>query len=121
MMATFGNAFAQILVQAAAPNEGERILDVACGTGAVARYASAYVGTTGQVVGLDINAGMLDRARAIPVANDLSILWREADATALPFPDTSFDLVCCNQGLQFFPDKPKALLEMLRCQYLLVD
>ena len=115
MTATFGNTFAQALVQAASPDEGERVLDVACGTGAVGRFAATYVGTTGQVVGLDLNPGMLDRARAIPVANSLPILWREGDATTLPFPDASFDLVCCNQGLQFFPNKSKALLEMLRC------
>ena len=47
MVATFGNSFAQALVQVAAPDEGERILDVACGTGSSARYAAAFVGTTG--------------------------------------------------------------------------
>ena len=115
MMSAFGNPFAQALVQVAAPEEGERILDVACGTGAVARYAAALVGTTGQVVGLDLNAGMLDRARSMPVYDGVSIVWREGNATALPFPDASFDVVCCHQGLQFFPDRAMALQEMFRC------
>jgi len=67
------------------------------------------------VVGLDINAGMPDRARSIPTMSGTSVIWHEGDATTLPFPDASFDLVCCNQGLQFFPDQPKALKEMYRC------
>ena len=115
MVATFGNSFAQALVQVAAPDEGERVLDVACGTGSSARYAAAFVGAAGQVVGFDLNPGMLDKARSIPVMNGTSVIWREGDATALPFPDASFDLICCNQGLQFFPDQPKALREMYRC------
>jgi SAM-dependent methyltransferase len=115
MVAAFGNSFAQALVQVAAPDEGERVLDVACGTGSSARYAAAFVGTTGQVVGFDLNPGMLGRARSIPVMNGTSVIWREGDATSLPFPDASFDLICCNQGLQFFPDQPKALREMYRC------
>ena len=56
MVASFGNSFSQALVQLAAPDEGERVMDVACGTGAVARYAAAFVGGAGQVVGLDLNA-----------------------------------------------------------------
>jgi SAM-dependent methyltransferase len=115
MVASFGNSFSQALVQLAAPDEGERVLDVACGTGSVARYAAAFVGGAGQVVGLDLNAGMLARARAIPVADSISIIWREGNATALPFPDASFDLICCHQGLQFFPDHSLALREMFRC------
>jgi ubiquinone/menaquinone biosynthesis C-methylase UbiE len=115
MMSAFGNSWAQALVQAAAPDEGDRVLDVACGTGAVARYAAAHVGTTGQVVGLDLNGGMLARARAMPVSDGISITWREGNATALPFPDASFDVVCCHQGLQFFPDHSMALREMFRC------
>ena len=113
-MATFGNAWAQTLVQLGAPHDGERVLDVACGTGAVARYAAPLVGPTGRVVGLDLNAGMLAIARAMPQREGVSIAWREGTATALPFPDASFDLVCCLQGLQFFPDRRAALQEMWR-------
>ena len=101
-MAAFGNAWAATLVQLAAPAEGERVLDVACGTGVVARYAAPLVGPTGSVVGLDLNAEMLTLARAMPQRDGVTIVWRDGNATALPFPDASFDLVCCQQGLQYF-------------------
>ena len=114
IMAAFGNAWAQALVQLAAPEDGDRVLDVACGTGAVARYSALLVGPTGQVTGLDLNAGMLAVARAAPSPDGAAIAWREGDATALPFPNASFDVAYCQQGLQFFPDRPAALQEMFR-------
>jgi len=114
LMSTFGYAWTQALVQLAMPQEGDRVLDVACGTGPVARYIAPFVGSTGRVVGLDLNSGMLDTARAMPVPAGVSIEWREGNATALPFPNAGFDVVCCQQGLQFFPDRPAALREMHR-------
>ena len=114
IMSPFGNAWAQALVQVAAPTEGERVLDVACGTGAVARFTAPLVGPTGLVTGLDLNAGMLDIARTMPVPKGAAIAWQEGSAIALPFPNASYDLVCCHQGVQFFPDRPAALREMLR-------
>ena len=113
-MSAFGNAWVQALVRLAAPAEGERVLDVACGTGAVARFAAPLVGPTGLVTGLDLNAGMLDMARTMPVPKGAAIAWQEGSAIALPFPNASYDLVCCHQGVQFFPDSPAALREMLR-------
>jgi ubiquinone/menaquinone biosynthesis C-methylase UbiE len=113
LMSTFGYAWTQALIQLVAPQEGDRLLDVACGTGPVARYAAPLVGSSGRVVGLDLNSAMLDTARAMPIAEG-TIEWREGNATALPFPNTSFDVVCCQQGLQFFPDRPSALREMHR-------
>lgn len=113
-MAVSGNAWAQELVQLAAPEEGDRVLNVACGTGVVARYAAPLVGPTGSVIGLDLNAGMLATARAMLQRDGVAIVWREGDATALPFPDASFDLVCCREGLQYFPDRATALNEMCR-------
>jgi ubiquinone/menaquinone biosynthesis C-methylase UbiE len=92
---------------------GERVLDVACGTGIVARLAAAAMGT-GHVVGLDINRGMLAFARSQSAGPRLQIEWHEASALDLPFPDTSFDLILCQLGLQFFPDQPRALREMIR-------
>ena len=114
LMSTFGYAWTQALVQLAAPQEGERLLDVAFGTGPVARQAGPYVGLTGRVVGLDLNAGMLEVARNMPAPEGIRVEWRQGDATALPFENASFDVVCCNQGLQFFPDRAKSLSEMLR-------
>jgi len=100
------------LVARATPQPGERVLDVACGTGVVAREARRVLGTSATVVGVDLNAGMLDVARAREP--DGAIAWYEASAQALPFADASFTLVLCQQGLQYFPDRAGALGEMRR-------
>jgi len=89
---------------------GERVLDVACGTGVVARQAASLVGTGGHVVGLDFNGDMLARARAQAPA----VEWREGNAMDLPFATHTFDVVVCQQGLQFFPDSGTALREAHR-------
>jgi ubiquinone/menaquinone biosynthesis C-methylase UbiE len=91
---------------------GERALDVACGTGVVTRELPHRVGKTGRVVGLDISPGMLATARAI--APNLPVEWIEGNASKMPLPDGSFDVVVAQQGLQFLPDKPAALAEMRR-------
>jgi ubiquinone/menaquinone biosynthesis C-methylase UbiE len=93
---------------------GERVLDVACGTGSVARRAAARVGAAGEVVGLDVNEGMLAVARRAGDGVRPAIEWRPGDAAELPFADGSFDVVVCQQALQFFPDPPRALREMRR-------
>ena len=98
------------LLELVAPQPGERVLDVACGTGIVARNASSMVGATGRVVGIDMNASMLE----IACSNDALVEWREGDALAMPFLDQQFDVVVCQQALQFFPDRSKALREMHR-------
>ncbi len=104
--------FGQELVALVAPRQGERALDVACGTGAVTRILAGQVGPAGRVVGVDVNPEMLGVARrAVPSP---MVEWREASATALPLADCTFDLVTCQQGLQFFPDRPAALREMRR-------
>ena len=86
------------------PRPGERVLDLACGTGVVARQIPALVGTAGKVVGVDINPAMLAVARARTPAGT-AVDWREGNAIELPLPDESFDLVMCQQGLQFFADR----------------
>jgi ubiquinone/menaquinone biosynthesis C-methylase UbiE len=101
------------LVKLAAPAPGERVLDVACGTGIVARLATQYVGPTGRVVGLDLNSGMLTVARSTSGGIE-NIEWREGNAMAMPLSDKTFDLVFCQQGLQFFPDRLASLREMHR-------
>jgi ubiquinone/menaquinone biosynthesis C-methylase UbiE len=100
------------LVERAQPRPGEAVLDVACGTGVVTRPAAQRV-ATGRVIGLDFNGGMLAVAQSLP-ATGLSIDWIEASALDLPFRDSCFDLILCQLGLQFFPDKPRALGEMKR-------
>ena len=93
--------------------EGDRVLDVACGTGIVARRAASRVGTSGSVVGLDINEGMIAVAEETAAAIQPSIEWRQGDATDLPFSDERFDVVCCQQALQFFDD-PVAVVEEIQ-------
>jgi ubiquinone/menaquinone biosynthesis C-methylase UbiE len=102
------------LVARARPRPGERVLDVACGTGIVARLAAEHVGRAGRVVGLDINSGMLAIARSAPQPVGPPAEWREGSALDMPFPDKAFDLVLCQLGLQFFPDRPAALRECWR-------
>jgi ubiquinone/menaquinone biosynthesis C-methylase UbiE len=106
--------WAHVLVEQVAPQAGERVLDVACGTGVVARLAAQKVGTAGKVVGLDSNAGMLEAAQSLVSAPETPIEWREGDAVDLPFEVGSFDVVCCQLGLQYFADRPRALREMHR-------
>lgn len=108
-----GAPLANDLIKLAALRSGERVLDVACGTGIVARLASQQVGTTGIVAGLDVNPGMLAVARSA-TPPDMPIEWYEASAEIMPFPDASFDAVLCQMGLQFMPDKHAALREMRR-------
>lgn len=102
------------LIEAADVRVGESVLDVACGTGVVARLAAERVGVAGRVVGLDLNAAMLAVARSLPPVAGAPIEWREASALAMPLPDGAFDVVLCQQGLQQFPDRPAALGEMRR-------
>lgn len=93
---------------------GQRLLDVACGTGVIAREAAYMVGTKGSITGIDLNEGMLDIARMHAPDSSTTLQWHKADAENLPFPDASFDVALCQQGLQFFPDKLVALQEMYR-------
>jgi ubiquinone/menaquinone biosynthesis C-methylase UbiE len=105
---------AEYLVELAAQGPEEQVLDVACGTGIVARRAALRVGSGGKVVGLDINEGMLEVARKVSSDVRPAIEWRKGDATAMPLPDGTFDVVFCQQGLQFFADRSAALGEMHR-------
>lgn len=109
--------WARVLLEYADPVTGERVLDLACATGIVARSVAPMVGEEGTVVGLDISPGMLAVARERE-PSDVSIEWREGDAAQLDLPDDTFDLVLCQQGVQFFPDPIRALQEARR---VLVD
>lgn len=106
--------WADILIGHAVPLMGERVLDIACGTGIVARSASSLVGETEHVAALDFNPAMLAVAKTIDPPSGAGIDWREGSAMALPYADHSFDLVLCQHGLQFFPDKRAAMREMRR-------
>ena len=99
-----------LVADAAKIQAGQRVLDVGCGTGVLAREVSSRVGSIGNVVGVDPNPGML------AVANELGpeIDWRPGVAESLPCDDASFDTVVSQFGLMFFPDRTNAIREMLR-------
>jgi SAM-dependent methyltransferase len=102
------------MVELAGVGKGNRVLDVACGTGVVARRAAELAAATGRVVGLDLNPGMLAVARALPSPAGAPVEWVQASALELPFPDRGFDALTCQLGLQYLPDRPAALVEMRR-------
>lgn len=93
---------------------GEVCVDVACGTGVVARVLAARVGAEGRVYGVDINAEMLTVARLVPTTAQIDIRWTTADALEMPFPDDTIDVVTSQHGLQQMASRPRALEEMLR-------
>ncbi|MFA9431865.1 class I SAM-dependent methyltransferase [Egicoccus sp. AB-alg2] len=106
------------LLAFAPPSPGDRVLDVACGTGIVTRRLAAAVGPGGEVTGIDLNPAMLAVARERTTATAATVAYRQGDATTLDLPDRSVDRVYCQQGLQFFPDRLAAVREMRR---VLVD
>jgi ubiquinone/menaquinone biosynthesis C-methylase UbiE len=102
------------LIQIANPQPGERVLDVACGTGIVARQIAPRVGPQGNVSGLDLDPDKIDVARVTAKREGFAIEWKTGPAEQLPFPDGRFDLVLCQFGLMFFSDRHTALTEMRR-------
>lgn len=110
---SIGGPVADDLIGIAALQPGQRVLDVACGTGVVTRLAAERVGAESAVAGLDVNPGMLAVARAT-TPPDMSIDWHEASAESMPLADAGFDVVLCQMGLQFIPNKLAALREMRR-------
>jgi SAM-dependent methyltransferase len=106
--------WADRLLELAGVAPGERVLDVACGTGVVARRAAMKVGAAGTVTALDLSEGMLAVGRRVTAGVRPAIDWRQGDAAALPFADASFDVVLCHQAIGFFADRPAAVREMRR-------
>jgi SAM-dependent methyltransferase len=107
--AIFG-AWAKPVADAAEIDRGDNVLDVGCGTGVLAREALRRVGGDGQVVGLDLNAGML----AVAERTEPNVAWQSGDAAALPFADARFDAVVSQFALMYFPDRAASLREMWR-------
>lgn len=102
------------LLRTADLQPGSSVLDVGCGTGLIARRAAEIVGQKGSVAGLDVSPDMIAVASALPVPEGAPIEWHQGDATALPFPDGSFDVVLCQMTLMFIEDRLTALHEMHR-------
>ena len=105
----------QELMRHAALAPGERVLDVACGTGLTAVEAAGAVGPHGNVVGIDLSARMVDAARQRAVERGTAnVAFARMDAESLDLPNASFDVVLCELGLMYVPDPARALSEMHR-------
>jgi ubiquinone/menaquinone biosynthesis C-methylase UbiE len=105
---------ARLFLQRIPLRPGQRVLDVACGTGVIVLHAAPILGSAGHLVGVDLNSNMLDVAREHAPTHGAPVEWRQGDAASLPCSSSEFDVVICQQGLQFFPDKSGALREMHR-------
>lgn len=104
--------YAEIVAKRVAALRPARVLEIAAGTGVLTRAMSAHLGASTTIVATDLNQAMLDRA--IAAGTTSSVEWRQADAMNLPFDDASFDVVVCQFGAMFFPDKPHAFSEARR-------
>jgi ubiquinone/menaquinone biosynthesis C-methylase UbiE len=106
--------WASRLIQFANIQPNDRVLDVGCGTGIVARLIASDVNFTGAITGLDLSSNMLAVARAMADQQNQKIDWHEGRVESMPFQNTSFDVVVCQQALQFFADRKLALSEIHR-------
>jgi ubiquinone/menaquinone biosynthesis C-methylase UbiE len=104
--------YAADLARRVASRAPERILETAAGTGILTRALAGVLPGTAEIVATDLNQPMLDFAGAQPGIE--RVRWQRVDATALPFPEQSFDAVTCQFGVMFFPDKMAAYREALR-------
>lgn len=109
MVAVFGEA----AIEAAAPAAGERVLDVGCGAGASSLALAARVGAGGQVLGVDISAPLIGRARAL-APQDTPVLFQVADAGCAELPEGAFDILFSRFGVMFFDDPTAAFAHMRR-------
>jgi ubiquinone/menaquinone biosynthesis C-methylase UbiE len=105
--------WAEELVARMAGEKHSRVLEIACGTGIVTRRLRDALPATIEIVATDLNADMFQFAKR-KFRNDENVSWQQADASALPFLDCSFDAVVCQFGVMFFPDKAAAMRECYR-------
>jgi ubiquinone/menaquinone biosynthesis C-methylase UbiE len=105
--------YAKDLAQRTVEIDPKDVLEVAGGTGVVPRAVSAVLKPSARYVVTDLNQPMLDRAESMQERPD-RIDWRQADVMDLPFDDDSFDLVLCQFGVMFFPDRVEAYREIRR-------
>lgn len=104
--------YAADLAARVAARQPQRVLEIAAGTGVVTRALAKALPKNVDIVATDLNQPMLDQAASIGTVRPVQ--WRQADAMQLPFTDASFDVVACQFGAMFFPDKPKAFAETRR-------
>ena len=106
-------SYARDIAQRAAALSPKAVLEMAAGSGVVTRALAPMLSPDARYVVTDLNQPMLDYA-ATRQEQDDRLTWRQADAQALPFEDAAFDLVCCQFGVMFFPDRPSAYRESRR-------
>ncbi len=107
--------FADVLLDEVGVSSGLEVLDVACGPGTVSRRVATRLGPEGRVTACDLSPAMLEVAAGKPALERAApITYRQCPADELAVPDGAFDIVLCQQGLQFFPDRHEALAEMRR-------
>jgi ubiquinone/menaquinone biosynthesis C-methylase UbiE len=99
-----------LVIEAASIRRGDSVLDIACGTGALAVAVAEQIGPEGAAVGIDVNEGMLNIARS----KSSSVEWLKAPAEALPFSERRFDSVVSQFGLMYFEEQENAISEMVR-------
>src|SRR5487761_2121784 len=104
--------YAADLAARVALREPTSVLEIAAGTGVVTRRLASTLAPAATIVATDLNQAMLDQAASMGMSRPVE--WRQADATQLPFTDESFDVVVCQFGVMFFPDKPRAFSEARR-------
>ncbi|MGC1549220.1 MAG: methyltransferase domain-containing protein [Rhodanobacter sp.] len=106
--------WAEVIASEAQIEAGMRVIDVACGSGVATRYAARLCGMSGKATGVDIDLGMIEVARTVATSDNLPTEYHYGSASELPFDSESFDAALCLQGLQYFPDQPKAMAELHR-------
>lgn len=111
---SFFAPLARATLDAVSLPESANVIDVACGTGVVTKTVASRLTGQGRIVGTDLNPSMIEVARRTMPATDHAVEWFSCDVAVQPFEDGEFDVAFCQQGLQFFPDKPKALAEIAR-------
>ena len=111
--AIFGPMAEATLDAISLPSGGD-ILDVACGTGVMARSVATRLAKPSRIVGCDLNSAMIDVAKMVEPRSEHKFEWIAASAQSMPLDDASIDMAFCQHGLQFFPDKSAALQEIRR-------
>ena len=104
--------YAVDLARRVAARSPSRVLEVAAGTGVLTRAMASALPASASIVATDLNPAMIERAKAVGTSRPVE--WRAADAMGLPFGDAEFDVVACQFGVMFFPDKAKAFAEARR-------
>lgn len=104
--------YAADMARRVALRQPSRVLEIAAGTGVVTRQLANTLAATVAIIASDLNQPMLDHAATVGTSRPVE--WRQADAMQLPFPNASFDVVTCQFGVMFFPDKSKAFAEARR-------